>query len=204
MSSPVSAPAVADLVGEGRARLLTCNFSTTTLEAAVASEIVLMDVYAPYFAYDVLCVCGIPEITLLGTADDWRAIRQRIDVIAELDLGFWTKSLAPIADQLVATAEGQSGPGLLARHLQTGASVMAAIASTGWIARLFPYGGSEGRFDQRNPLPRFPARRVAGDGRPEHAVLHVRRRGHSRRLGSEGDLAGPDPSSGSRRRRRRP
>jgi hypothetical protein len=40
--------AVADTVGEGRARLLTCDFSTTTPEAAVASEIVLMDVYAPY------------------------------------------------------------------------------------------------------------------------------------------------------------
>lgn len=147
--------AVADLVGEGRARLLTCNFSTTTLEAAVASEIVLMDVYAPYFAYDVLCVCGIPEITLLGTADDWRAIRQRIDVIAELDLGFWTQSLAPIADQLVATAEGRPDLAFW-RDIYKPEEAYGSDRVTGWIARLFPYGGSEGRFDQRNPLLAFP------------------------------------------------
>jgi hypothetical protein len=109
---------VAELADAGRARLLTCDFSTTTPEARVVSEIDLMDVYAPYCDYELLCVCGIPVVTLLGTVEDWRAIRRRIDVIAELDLEFWTRSLAAIANQLVATAVGRAGPRILAGHLQ--------------------------------------------------------------------------------------
>jgi hypothetical protein len=147
--------AVADVVGEGRARLLACNFSTTTPEAAVASEIVLMDVYAPYFEYDLLCVCGIPEITLLGTPEDWRTIRQRLDVVAELDLGFWTRSLVPIAEQLVATAEGRPDVAFW-RDIYKPEEAYGSDRVTGWIARLFPYGGRQGRFDERNPLLDFP------------------------------------------------
>src|SRR5699024_2351357 len=90
--------AIAREVGDGRARLLECNFSTTTAVDRVASQIVLMDAYSPYFDYELACVCGIPEVTLLGTPDDWRAIRRRIDVIDELDLQFWTRSLRPICD----------------------------------------------------------------------------------------------------------
>lgn len=53
-----------------------------------------------------MVVCGIPEITLLGTAEDWRRIRERLDVIAELDLALWCQSLVPIIDQFVRAAAG--------------------------------------------------------------------------------------------------
>jgi hypothetical protein len=86
--------AIADDVGAGLARLLTCDFSTTGDSERVASEIVLMDTLATYYDYLITIVCGIPSITLTGTPTDWRSIRERIDVIAELDLGFWTTSLA--------------------------------------------------------------------------------------------------------------
>jgi Domain of unknown function (DUF4419) len=156
---------VAELVGDGRARLLTCDFSTTTPEARVASEIVLMDVYAPYCDYEVRCICGIPEVTLLGTAEDWRAIRQRIDVIAELDLGFWTRSLAPIADQLVATAEGRPDLAFW-RDIYKPEPAYGAEKITGWIARLFPYGGGLGQYDQRNPLLDFPLGKLPRQQQP--------------------------------------
>jgi hypothetical protein len=146
---------VAGLVGDGRARLLTCDFSTTTPEARVASEIILMDVYAPYCDYEVMCVCGIPEVTLLGTPEDWRAIRQRIDVVAELDLEFWTRSLAPIADQLVATSQGRPDVGFW-RDIYKPEAAYGAEKITGWIARLFPYGWGPGLYDQQNPLLEFP------------------------------------------------
>jgi hypothetical protein len=146
---------VAELVGDGRARLLMCDFSTTTPEARAASEIVLMDVYSPYCDYELMCICGIPEITLLGTAEDWRAIRRRIDVIAELDLEHWTRSLAPIADELVASAEGQPDRAFW-RDIYKPEEAYGAERITGWIARLFPYGGDQGRYDQSNPLLEIP------------------------------------------------
>jgi Domain of unknown function (DUF4419) len=142
---------LADLVGDGRARLLTCDFSTTTPEARVASEIVLMDVYAPYCDYDVGCICGIPEVTLAGTPEDWRAIRQRIDVIAELDLERWVHSLAPIADHLVATSEGRPDRSFW-RDIYKPREAYVWDRVTGWIARLFPYLQSGGSFELPNPL----------------------------------------------------
>jgi fructose-1,6-bisphosphatase/inositol monophosphatase family enzyme len=49
---------------------------------------------------------GIPSITLTGTVADWQQIRERVDVIAELDLAAWCRSLAPIADRFVRAAAG--------------------------------------------------------------------------------------------------
>jgi len=97
---------IADEVGPGPVRLFECDFSTTTVVERVASQIVLMDAYSPYFDYYLACVCGIPEITLRGTVADWRTIRDRIDVIAQLDLSFWARSLRPICDQFVRAADG--------------------------------------------------------------------------------------------------
>ena len=143
--------ALAELVGAGRARLFGCAFSTTTPEAAVAGDIVLMDVFSPYCDYEVACVCGIPTITLTGTPADWRAIRQRIDVIDELELGFWTSSLRPIADQLQATAEGRPDVAFW-RDIYKPEEAYGWDRITGWIARLFPYLKSAGRYDQVNRL----------------------------------------------------
>jgi hypothetical protein len=147
--------ALAARIGEGRARLLACDFSTTTEVDRVASEIVLLDAYSPYFDYVLACVCGIPEITLLGTPDDWRAIRARVDVLAELDLGFWTASLAPIADELVEAAAGRPDVAFF-RRIYKPKEAYGQDRVTGWIARLYPYVKSEGRFDAPNPLLALP------------------------------------------------
>ncbi|KYF55528.1 hypothetical protein BE08_42820 [Sorangium cellulosum] len=147
--------ALADRIGEGRARTLVCDFSTTTPVDRVASEIVLLDAYSPYFDYVLSCVCGIPEITLLGTSDDWRAIRARVDVLAELDLGFWTASLAPIADKLVEAAAGRPDIAFF-RRIYKPKEAYGRERITGWIARLYPYVGSRGRFDEPNPLLALP------------------------------------------------
>jgi hypothetical protein len=56
----------------------------------------------------VLCACGIPSITRLGTPDDWRAVRRRAAMLSEFGLDHWTGALVPVLDQLVRTAEGQT------------------------------------------------------------------------------------------------
>lgn len=146
--------ALAERVGDGRARLFTCDFSTSGEVDRTASEIVLLDAFSPYYDYFVACICGIPEITLLGTPDDWRAIRARVDVITELDLGWWTRSLAPIADQLVRASEGAPDVGFF-RAIYKPREAYGWDRITGWIARLYPYVGSRGRYDARNPLLEF-------------------------------------------------
>jgi hypothetical protein len=106
---------LADEIGGGLAALFECDFSTSTDVERVASQIVLLDAYSPFFSYWLMCICGIPSITLTGTVADWQQIRERIDVIAELDLATWCGSLAPIADQFVRAAAGDVDVGFWRR-----------------------------------------------------------------------------------------
>lgn len=147
--------ALGDAIGHGRARLLTCDFSTSTDVERMASEIVLLDAFSPYFDYSLACVCGIPEITLLGTVDDWRRIRERVDVLAELDLAFWTPSLARIADAFVDAASGRPDVAFF-RAIYKPRAAYGGDRVTGWIARLYPYVGEGGRFTAKNPLLDHP------------------------------------------------
>lgn len=118
--------------------LVVCEFSTTTLAERVASEVVLMDAFQAYFRYSVLGGCGIPEITLLGTPDDWRSIRTRAQVFSEYGLERWTDALLPVLDQIVRTAEGSVDRAFWQSCFRyesgSGPSMM-----TGWMVTLFPY-----------------------------------------------------------------
>ncbi len=148
--------AIAEDLGQGVARLLTCDFSTTTLADRCASEIVLMDAVASYYDFLVTIVCGIPEITLTGTPDDWRKIRERLDILSEFDLGFWTASLVPICDRLVDAAKGSPDESFFQRIYKPRESY-GWDRITGWIARLYPYvQGASGKYDERNPLLEHP------------------------------------------------
>jgi hypothetical protein len=63
--------------------LIVSNFSTTTPEKLVISEIVLMDAMKSYFDYGVMTCCGIPWVRLEGTVDDWKDIRERVACFGE-------------------------------------------------------------------------------------------------------------------------
>jgi hypothetical protein len=44
--------------------------------------VALLDCFQPYFEYRMVCICGIPEITLEGMADDWRRLRDKVEALA--------------------------------------------------------------------------------------------------------------------------
>ncbi len=142
--------ALTDNIGEGRGRLFVCDFSTTTDVERTASEIVLLDVYSPYYDYFLQIICGIPAITVTGTPDDWRAILARIDVIEELDLAWWTSSLRPIVQRFLQAAEGKPNRPFFQRIYKP-KTAYGWDRITGWAARLYPYVGVP-RADSRNPL----------------------------------------------------
>ena len=86
---------------------LLCDFSTTTPTIRTASQMVMMEAFHPYFDFVSICICGIPQITLYGTVEDWRSIRRRVERLAEYQLNWWTDRLLPLCDAFIATAEGQ-------------------------------------------------------------------------------------------------
>ncbi|BCY13618.1 DUF4419 domain-containing protein [Actinoplanes sp. L3-i22] len=126
------------------------DFSTSSAVDRMAGRVVLMDAWSPYFAYRVETLCGIPSVTLTGTAADWRVIRARVDHLAAMDLGLekWCRSLAPIADQFVRAAEGDADREFWQRILKL-RRASGGNTAPGWIGRFYPYLGDE---DHPNPL----------------------------------------------------
>jgi hypothetical protein len=120
---------------------LDCEFTTTTPTIRTASRIALMETYCRYYEHVAAYVCGIPKITLEGTSDDWRRIRDRVQVLATFDFEWWTHRLTPILDEFVSTANGV--PDLrFWEAIYKPKEVYGDELVRGWICDLFPYLGS--------------------------------------------------------------
>lgn len=150
---------IGEYVGSRR-DLVLAEFSTTGPVERAASELVLLDAMQHYFDYSVSTVCGIPEVTLTGTVDDWALLRRKALTLAEFDLEWWTALLAPLLDEFVAAAAGRPDVEFW-RHVFKDSSGSGGTKIRGWILLLFPYvtdGSREARL-QQNPVLRAAGRR---------------------------------------------
>lgn len=132
-----------DKIGEyiGKKRdLLVSNFSTTGPAEKAASEIVLMDAMQSYFQYTCVTCCGIPTITLTGTAEDWRDLRTRAHNLLEIDesLALWIKSLDDVLGQFCAAYAGDADPEFWNSFYKIGGGSGGPYV-TGAINVFFPY-----------------------------------------------------------------
>src|SRR5512139_2223919 len=132
-----------------------CDFSTSTHVEKVAGRIVLLDAYSPYFSLWMTFICGIPSITLTGTPEDWRKIRERIDAVATFGLETWCRSLIPIADQFVRASTGDVDLAFW-RRIYSPIDAYGGKVVTGWAARFYPYLSSRGVAELPNPLLELP------------------------------------------------
>lgn len=148
---------VAAHIGKQR-DLVVCDLSTTGPCERAASEIVLLDAMQRYFTYALYTLCGIPRVTLEGTAEDWRRIRRRARALEEYELSWWTRSLGPVLDQLVATAEGKVDQRFwqtIFKHTDGSGGPWVG----GWINVLFPYlrGGDDGELGRNEHMASWQA-----------------------------------------------
>ncbi|QUQ66724.1 DUF4419 domain-containing protein [Kutzneria sp. CA-103260] len=151
------------------ADLFECDFTTSTAVERTAGRVVMLDGYSPYFSYWMRFVCGIPRITLTGTAADWRKIRSRVDRLPEFGLAKWARSLAPIADEFVRAVSGE--PNLwFWQRIYNPADAYGGEVITGWVARFYPYLRNEGVANVPNPLLELPI------GEPRNVVADERGR----------------------------
>ena len=123
---------------------LLCDFSTSSIATRIASEVVLMDTYARYFEYCVMCICGIPQITVRGTVADWGRMRDRVEVLATYGLEWWVSRVRPILDEFVRAASGDPDRDFW-RAIYKPERAYGREPATGWIVDLFPYLGDPPR-----------------------------------------------------------
>merc|ERR1711936_504072 len=140
----------ANLVDGSIRDMVECNYSTTSAIDRVVSQIALMDTVKNYFSYKVMTMCGIPEIELAGTVEDWKKVRDNAkNLLGQFELEFWRENLLPILDRFVAAFDGEIETkfwGSIAKLHSTHGSGGSTYLN-GWIQDFFPYtaDGEENR-----------------------------------------------------------
>ena len=90
------------------AKTITSDFSTTGSVERVASQITLMESVKSYFEYIVEYIaCGIPSITLDGSVEDWKRVREKTMQLKKYGLEKWIDSLDPILQEFILAADGK-------------------------------------------------------------------------------------------------
>lgn len=131
--------------------LLLPAFSTTGVVERAAAQVALLDAMRSFFSYECRTLCGIPQIVLEGTADDWDKLAERSRALGRFGLEWWTRTVAPILDEFVAAAHGKV-------NLEFWQSIYKLDGGsggpyiTGWITAFFPYlkNWETGRATTRN------------------------------------------------------
>jgi len=178
------------------------SFSTTTPDDIVTSGAVLMATLKNYFTYKLgLILCGVPEVTILGTVEDWQDIRQRVQKLSDFDvdgqrtLQMWSLLLDRVLENFVEVKSG--GPvntafwDNLARHDHHVEGCTRATTLSGWIT-VFSVFDTKGRWQvglpeatpassRRQPL------RVVLDGVGNE--VHRKFQKNKRQCGTDEDLA---------------
>jgi hypothetical protein len=119
---------------------LKSNFSTTTAESEVVSQIVIMDAMQSYFEFYCSTVCGIPEIRLVGTKSDWQNIIERVEELSKIISGLdkWLLSLKSYLNEFVNAFDDKIDENFWEQiYKVSGGSGGPFI--TGWIIKFFPY-----------------------------------------------------------------
>jgi hypothetical protein len=121
--------------------LFVPQFSTTTEEAQTALLIALMDVVSPFYRFEWLTLCGIPQIRLEGDAADWRSLHFRADQLArEFDgLSGYFADLLPVLQTIAETASGMTPDEEFWRSIYKSNDHSGGPFVTGWITAFFAY-----------------------------------------------------------------
>jgi hypothetical protein len=103
---------VANIRDPSVAEWLLPAFTTTEVKDRIVASVSIMATLQAYFDYKFSLLCGLPRVTLLGTPQDWRLLRAKIDRLPEFDveagrLTSWHALLAPVLDEFVRSADGE-------------------------------------------------------------------------------------------------
>jgi len=125
--------------------LVTGDFSTTGAVEKAAFQVTLMDAMKSYFIYAMTTACGIPEITLEGTVEDWKAIEYKAQEIAKYDLEWWIDDLMPVLKEFTKAAEGKPDKKFWESIYKWTNPGSGSPYITGWILKFFPYKDVNGK-----------------------------------------------------------
>lgn len=143
---------IAKCVGDSLVNTLTCNFSTSTVVTRAASQITIMSAMQKYFNYTMYEICGIPQVILEGTPEDWHTIVERTETLRKYKLDWWVDELLPILRKIEKAANGEVDTkfwrGMYKQHdLKHEMCGDPYYIADGWIVKFYPYDADKYRND---------------------------------------------------------
>lgn len=141
---------IGDYTGQDLINVLSADFTTSTPATLIASQITIMESMKKYFKYKVIMVgCGIPEVTIEGTVEDWQKILIKLDSLSKYDLEWWTKELKPVIQEIINTKSGKFNKefwmDMIKFHREGIYGSMTDI--DGWFLKFYPYYSNGERTD---------------------------------------------------------
>lgn len=126
-------------IGEVNHELIVGRFSTTGSVERAANEVVLMESMKSYFEYVLKTLCGIPEIRLEGTPEDWSQLAKKTEKLGDVfELQWWTEQLLPILETITAHSKGQGDPAFW-KNIYKWNDMSGGSHISGWITNFVPY-----------------------------------------------------------------
>jgi hypothetical protein len=93
-------------IGEDNYHMLRGNFTTTGIHQAASYDVSLMSACKSHYSYHNVFRCGIPEIHLKGTKEDWENLRSRALKIADfLKISGWKEALDKTIEKITLSRE---------------------------------------------------------------------------------------------------
>jgi hypothetical protein len=159
---------ISERTGKELTGTLVSDFSTTTNVSRVASEITIMEAVKPYFNFIVLrIVCGIPQVTLQGTPEDWERLREKAGRLRKYQLDWWIDEIDPLLGQFVQASRGRVDTAfwrnMFKYHSDNHYGAPKII--DGWIVKFFPYNakGERGSLKEISGMDNLPSEIVKVD-----------------------------------------
>ena len=130
--------------------LMVKPFSTTTEQDGVAFHVGLLDSAQRFFKIELITMCGIPTVTLLGTRDDWVQLRSRTkELLGLVDMMWWWQVLRPYMDSFVDSFDNVNQT--LWKDFFHHNSESGGDSVLGWVLAFFPFINDEKEKVKRNP-----------------------------------------------------
>jgi len=118
-------------------------FSTTTDNDRVVGSVVLMASMKAYFDYKMELCCGIPEVTLLGTPEEWDAVHRRVDKLRSYgkECSEWADMLEKITENLARSSRGDIPADFWQRVCHYTPTGSGPTYLSGWISVFCAFDG---------------------------------------------------------------
>ncbi|MES2554802.1 MAG: DUF4419 domain-containing protein [Bacteroidota bacterium] len=114
------------------------EFSTSTPETKTVLHTILLSSLKEVISLRGASGCGIPNVILLGTREDWVKLLQHVEQLDKYDLQFWTTELKPILQEFINAFDGKPDRAFWQRMYKYRIEYNK-IQMNGWLSKLFPY-----------------------------------------------------------------